>query len=74
VDGPSSSPAPRERRLGGITVLVVEDHDDSRDALCRARTLAAGFEDHLLKPVDGETVVRTVARVVAAARRMHASS
>jgi len=140
VDGPTPSPAPRTPALAGVAVLVIEDHDDSRDALgqimeahgakvsgardgaeglalaclnppdvilCdlvmpqmdgfgllrrlrqvaalretpviaisglgtesdRARTLAAGFVAHLLKPVDFETMVRAVARAVRVARQ-----
>ncbi len=142
--GPTPSPVARMRALAGVAVLVVEDHDDSRDALCqvmeaqgakvsgardaaeglalaclsppdvilcdlvmpcmdgfgllrrlrqvaalretpviaisglgtesdRARTLAAGFEAHLLKPIDFDTTVRAVARVARSARRAHPS-
>jgi CheY-like chemotaxis protein len=70
VDGPSSSAARRERRLRGITVLVCLHRPDV--ILCDL--VMPRIEDHLLKPVDGETVVRTVARVVTAARQVHPSS
>jgi CheY-like chemotaxis protein len=140
VDGPTPSPVSRRPALSGVAVLVVEDHDDSRDAVCRimeaqgaqvsgaadgaeglalaclnppdvilcdlvmprmdgfgllrrlrqvaalrqtpviaisglgaesdrARTLAAGFEAHLVKPIDFDTMVRAVARVVRLVRR-----
>ena len=50
-----------DARARGVPVLAVTAFDREHS---RARALAAGFGDHLQKPVDPEELCRTVAKLV----------
>ncbi len=54
--GPHPSPPPR---FGGATVLVVEDHEDSRDAM---RLILESHGIRVLLAADGEEALQTLAR------------
>lgn len=51
------------RALVAVAVTAFARPDD------RARALAAGFEEHIAKPVDPDTLVRTLAAALAAPRK-----
>jgi CheY-like chemotaxis protein len=50
------------RTLAAVAVTAFARPDD------RTRALAAGFQEHVSKPVDPDTLVRTLAAVLAAAK------